>query len=587
MSMDVTLPDGTVIKGVPDGTSKAQLAEKLKSKGYNVPDSWLQPSRMSPAELQNKLRADYAKANTPEARAAAYQKFQDQQVEAMGTGSRLAAGAGKAVYDTGRGLGEIVGLVKPEDVARARIQDEALMRTGSGKVGNVLGYVGEAIPVGIAAGGVAGGAVAGLGARLLSGGISGAAQGYAAPYATQGEHIANTLVSSGLGAAIPGAGAVGSNVLRGLATADARTLLNLGVRLTPGQMLGGAAQSVEDKLTSLPVVGGAIRRGQQRALDDFNLASVQKALEPIGVKLGKGVQAGYDAVQSGREAISKAYDSVLGQMKGRVDSQLTNSIAKTLTNHVNTLPEHLARQLMNTVDETVLQKLGKGQIVSGKEVKEVVSSLGNEIRSAAQAQDPAIRQLGKAYQAIQNDVKSMLKRQNPGKLSEDLKDVDAAHARMLRVETAAAKVGTQEGKFTPAQFRSAVRAEDASYKKRGFSQGNAVMQDLADAAQSTLPSKVPDSGTAGRLLMDAGVVGGGAVAGHLPAVLAAGALAHAAYSQPGRWLMQKALAPEPNPVTNFLAQIAQQRLGQPANALVGRAFAPQGVPQQAGQVPQQ
>lgn len=583
MSFDVTLPDGTVIKGVPDGTTKAQLAVKLESKGFKVPDSWLQPTRMSPTELSAKLKQDYAKANTPEARAAAYQNLQDQQAASMGTGGRIAAGAGKALYDTVRGAGEIVGLEKPSDVAQSRVQDEALMRTGSGKAGNVLGYVGEAVPAGLLAGGAAGATAAGVGARMLSGGVSGGAQGYAAPYASTGEHVANTLVGAGLGAAIPGAGAAGANILRGLATPEARTLLEQGVRLTPGQMIGGAVKSTEDKLTSLPVVGGAIRKAQQRALDDFNVATVQKALEPIGVKLGNATQAGYEAIQDGREAISKAYDSVLGQMKGRVDSQLTTKIASTLTNHVNTLPDALSRKLMQTVDEDVLQKLGKGQMVGGKEVKEVISNLGNEIRSASQSMDPAYRQLGKAYQAIQNDVKAMLKRNNSKALGEELSNVDASHARMLRVENAAARVGSQEGKFTPNALRSAARAEDASYKKRGFSQGNALMQDMADAGVATLPSKVPDSGTAGRLMMDAGLLGGGAATGHLPAVLAAGAIAHAAYSRPGQWLMAKALAPAPNPVTNFLANIAQQRLGQPTNALALRALAPQPVPQ----VPQQ
>jgi hypothetical protein len=41
--MDVRLPDGTVVKGIPDGTSRADLAQKLKSNGMNVPDEWLAP----------------------------------------------------------------------------------------------------------------------------------------------------------------------------------------------------------------------------------------------------------------------------------------------------------------------------------------------------------------------------------------------------------------------------------------------------------------------------------------------------------------------------------------------------------------
>lgn len=575
MTQSVNVP-GIGTLQFPDGMSQAEMAAAIQK---NFPEIH---GRQSPLSLAQQ-KANAAKANSPEERAKRYQQYQDKMVSEMSTGQRLAAGAGKAVYDTARGLGEIIGLEKPKDIAQARIQDEALMRTGAGKTGNVLGYVGEAIPLARVAPGLGGGAVAALGTRMALGGLTGGAQGYAAPYATSGEHVANTLIGAGLGAGLPGAGAAASNVVRGLASPEARLLMQGGVRLTPGQMLGGAAKTVEDKLTSLPVVGGAIRKGQQRALDDFNLATVQKALEPIGVKLGKATKAGYDAIQDGREAISKAYDSVLGQMKGRIDSQMTNAIAKTLGNHINTLPEHLARQLMQTVDERVLQKLGNGQRVAGKEIKEVISTLGNEIRSAGQSVDPAYRQLGKAYQAIQNDVKSMLKRNNSKALGEELSNVDASHARMLRVENAAAKVGAHEGKFTPAQLRNAVRAEDASYKKRGFSQGKALMQDWADAAQSSLPSKVPDSGTAGRLLMDAAALGGGGMAGHLPAVLATGALAHATYSRPGQWLLERALAPKGNPVSNYLAQLAQQRLGNPANVLAARALAPQPVPQ----VPQQ
>ena len=34
--MDVRLPDGTIIKGVPDNISKADLTAKLKANGYDV-----------------------------------------------------------------------------------------------------------------------------------------------------------------------------------------------------------------------------------------------------------------------------------------------------------------------------------------------------------------------------------------------------------------------------------------------------------------------------------------------------------------------------------------------------------------------
>lgn len=39
--MDVRLPDGTIVKNVPEGTTKADLAAKLKANGMAVPDDWM------------------------------------------------------------------------------------------------------------------------------------------------------------------------------------------------------------------------------------------------------------------------------------------------------------------------------------------------------------------------------------------------------------------------------------------------------------------------------------------------------------------------------------------------------------------
>lgn len=59
--MDVTLPDGTTVQGVPDGTSKAQLAQKLKANGRTVPDDWLAPAKPAPqAGLKDALRTEMA-----------------------------------------------------------------------------------------------------------------------------------------------------------------------------------------------------------------------------------------------------------------------------------------------------------------------------------------------------------------------------------------------------------------------------------------------------------------------------------------------------------------------------------------------
>jgi len=40
--MNVELPDGTIIEDIPEGTTRAQLAAKLKANGMHVPDEWMQ-----------------------------------------------------------------------------------------------------------------------------------------------------------------------------------------------------------------------------------------------------------------------------------------------------------------------------------------------------------------------------------------------------------------------------------------------------------------------------------------------------------------------------------------------------------------
>ena len=43
--MDVRLPDGRMLNGVPEGTTKEQIAGKLKANGMTVPDEWMTPKR--------------------------------------------------------------------------------------------------------------------------------------------------------------------------------------------------------------------------------------------------------------------------------------------------------------------------------------------------------------------------------------------------------------------------------------------------------------------------------------------------------------------------------------------------------------
>ena len=54
--MNVELPDGTVLHDVPEGTTKAQIAEKLKANGRDVPKEWMEgPNRRSPKQMSTPI----------------------------------------------------------------------------------------------------------------------------------------------------------------------------------------------------------------------------------------------------------------------------------------------------------------------------------------------------------------------------------------------------------------------------------------------------------------------------------------------------------------------------------------------------
>lgn len=64
----------------------------------------------------------------------------------MTTMQKVLAGAGKAMTDAGRGVGQMIGLVDQKDIDEAKRLDATLMNTGAGTAGNILGNVATLAP---------------------------------------------------------------------------------------------------------------------------------------------------------------------------------------------------------------------------------------------------------------------------------------------------------------------------------------------------------------------------------------------------------------------------------------------------------
>ena len=108
----------------------------------------------------------------------------DTGVHVPETLNNALAGMGKSFVDTARGIGQKVGLVSTDDVAKSRVLDAPLMATRAARVGNIAGAVAQAAPLAFVPG-----------ANSLAGAaVGGAAYGFAQPSTGAGELASNTVM---------------------------------------------------------------------------------------------------------------------------------------------------------------------------------------------------------------------------------------------------------------------------------------------------------------------------------------------------------------------------------------------------------
>lgn len=137
--MDVRLPDGTIIKGVPDGMTQAQLAEKLQRNGMAVPAEWLAP-KSEPAAVQAGkalnsiprqlgLTARYALEGP-----AQLAQIATEPIRRLVTDPLLGVKT-KPLSEQASGLADLLGLPSPEGGNERVVADAARLVAGAGGAG--------------------------------------------------------------------------------------------------------------------------------------------------------------------------------------------------------------------------------------------------------------------------------------------------------------------------------------------------------------------------------------------------------------------------------------------------------------------
>jgi hypothetical protein len=478
---------------------------------------------------------------------------------------QLAAGVGKAIYDTGRGLGQLgryalpesvsdkIGLPTQADIDESRRLDADLMNTGFGFAGNVAGNIATTLLPGAAlkyAGTVGNmGKVASLGDMLMTpntirkGAAVGATLGSLQPVASDESRVQNIgagLVGGGIGAAVP---KLLGRTLAPETRKEAANLLSEGITPTPGQILGGAWQRMEDGATSVPFVGDAIKSAQRRAIDDFNVAAYNKALAPIGGAFDNSANVGHEGVEQVYSKLSQAYDDLLPQLNIAKDATFDQELTSLQGLAQNMAPDKAA-QFNKILDSALLRRFSPNGGMLGETMKEADTVLGDKIRRYSKSTVPDDQDMADALKEAQATMRRLVERSNPDKAAE-LSAINKGYANLMRIENAASRIGAHDGVFSPAQLKSASRQMDTSVRKRSTAQGKSLLQSFAEDGQNVLGQKVPDSGTAFRLqnMLPLGA------SYMLSPDLAIGALgAVGAYSKPGQKTLAALLTKRPNAV---------------------------------------
>ena len=357
--------------------------------------------------------------------------------------------------------------------------------------GNVVGTLplAMAAPVGAT---LTGAAAIGAGTGALTGALQPVTQGDF--WSEKGKQVAAGAAGGGLFGA-------GGKVLAGMISPTVNPQVALlrkeGIDPTIGQILGGGFKTAEEKISSVPIIGGAIKSGQQRAANQLNEAAFRRALDPINEKLPAG-QIGSDAVQFTAQKLRDAYDNALNAVGPvRVDQQMTADLTG-LYRGLSVLPKDKADQFQRILQTEIGERIQNGTLTP-EAMKAAESNLGNLAKGYRNAQDFDVRQLGDAIEAAQGALRDAVARQAPSGAADLVKAANTGYANFKRVQRAAGYVGAEDNVFTPAQLQAAVRAADRSKDKARFAEGNALMQDLSSAGKSVLGTKTPNSGTADRL----------------------------------------------------------------------------------------
>lgn len=459
--------------------------------------------------------------------------------EGMSAGEKFLVGAGAATDRTIRGLTgvakSIAGVVAPgnvwSDSPDAGAEDAALYKRnhpgGWATTGEIAGDIAmSAVPVAGAAG------------RLSRLPLATKVLGRAAPLAADvvanaGYAAATNPEDRGTSAAFGAGGAVAGRVLTramarlarpaGELSAEAKTLVDAGIKPTFGQVMGGGVKKAEDAATNIPVIGGLITKRRQEAQTAFQQATREAALPP-----GASREAVQSVDQLGK-AFNDAYEGVLQSTPFPKEAAAFDHLA-TVTRLAD---EHAVTAGQVAQAERIVNNAFKantgGSELTAAPAHRIESILKSKAANYKSSSDASQRDLGNLLHDVANDWGQTWRGALPDEARQAVGAIDSQYSKFVPVRRAARSGSAATiDEITPTQMLGAIRQGDRNPNKSNFIAGALPQQKFATAAQNVIGSKVSEPGVIPQAVV-ATALGGGAALGLSPQVLG-GALLALGYS---------------------------------------------------------
>lgn len=357
----------------------------------------------------------------------------------------------------------------------------------SSTIGELGGGVASTLGGGLALRGA--GKFAPLAADAIYGGI------YGSGNAQEGDRLqggaigaATGVIGSKIGERLAGGLSSG---LAGVQNPAVQTLDAAGVPMTFGQIRGGASKLAEDRRTSNPFIGDLIAKRQRESLAGANRAAFNQFAEPLG---GNIDAIGQEGLAQAQRLSGDAFDTALSNPNlGFVpDSQLAQALGSIQRDQASrgVLSDDQLARVAKNVSTNVGGRIRQGGLF-GSGFKKAMSGLRKD------AQTPDIGQGIKEYQGAFMDA---ARRQSPPEALEALSRADAAYPMLKALEGAVGAARNQgDGIFTGAQLGNAAFGNTKKFGgSAAAARGDVPFNQLQQAMVEVLPSKAPDSGTAGR-----------------------------------------------------------------------------------------